>query len=164
MCIRDRYYESHKADYTIPEKVRASHILVETEQDAEEIIELLAEGADFEGLARERSLAVSYTHLTPPRLELYGEIFIDDAQQSISNRTFIPDMVGGLIGIDLPALPGNLRLGANIEYVAQMCIRDRYESPLNSFRSARALELSSSVCVMLISFRSPSWRWPSPLV
>jgi foldase protein PrsA len=50
------YYESHKADYTIPEKVRASHILVETEQDAEEIIELLAEGADFEGLARERSL------------------------------------------------------------------------------------------------------------
>jgi foldase protein PrsA len=50
------YYESHKADYTIPERVRASHILVETEQDAEEIIELLARGADFQSLARERSL------------------------------------------------------------------------------------------------------------
>lgn len=50
------YYESHKADYAIPEKVRASHILVETKQDAEEIVELLAAGADFQGLARDRSL------------------------------------------------------------------------------------------------------------
>jgi len=65
-----------------------------------------------------RAVAQPEVSTTPPRLELYGEIFIDDAQQSISNRAFIPDMVGGLIGIDLPALPGNLRLGANIEYVA----------------------------------------------
>lgn len=70
---------------------------------------------------------------TQPRLELYGEIFVDDAQQKISNRTFIPDMVGGLIGIDLPALPCDLRLGANIEYVAITNFVYSHKNPDNNY-------------------------------
>ncbi|MFY9135093.1 MAG: peptidylprolyl isomerase [Bacillota bacterium] len=49
------HYNSHIADYTIPEQVRASHILVGAEKEAEEILQLLESGADFGELAKERS-------------------------------------------------------------------------------------------------------------
>ncbi len=89
----------------------------------------LPPGFALDGDDHVRAVAQPEVSTASPRLELYGEIFIDDAQQSISNRTFIPDMVGGLIGIDLPALPGNLRLGANIEYVALTNLSTRIRTP-----------------------------------
>jgi foldase protein PrsA len=50
-----KYYEENKASYATPEQVRASHILVETKEEAEEIVALLKGGADFAELAKERS-------------------------------------------------------------------------------------------------------------
>ena len=50
------YFADHKADYAQPEQVKASHILVETEEEAIELHLQLSEGADFAELARERSI------------------------------------------------------------------------------------------------------------
>ena len=52
----ERYYESHKEEFTTPLLVRASHILVKTEPEAAAIKQELDQGADFEEIARHRSL------------------------------------------------------------------------------------------------------------
>jgi parvulin-like peptidyl-prolyl isomerase len=49
------YFEEHKADYSTEEQIEASHILVETEEEAQAILAELAGGADFAELARTRS-------------------------------------------------------------------------------------------------------------
>lgn len=50
-----QYYESHKSEFEEPEKIRASHILVDTEKEAKDILKQLKKGADFEALAKEKS-------------------------------------------------------------------------------------------------------------
>jgi parvulin-like peptidyl-prolyl isomerase len=53
------YYENNKGQFIVPEKVNASHILVNTTEEAEEILKLLEEGGDFAELARQRSMCTS---------------------------------------------------------------------------------------------------------
>jgi parvulin-like peptidyl-prolyl isomerase len=53
------YFIANKINYDVVERVRASHILVETEQEAEEILAELNDGADFAELAREHSTCPS---------------------------------------------------------------------------------------------------------
>jgi len=50
------FYESHKEEFMTPLLFRASHILVKTEAEANEIKGQLDAGADFEQLARAKSL------------------------------------------------------------------------------------------------------------
>jgi len=52
-------YAERYADQPPEEEVNAAHILVETREEAEEIVQLLADGADFAELARERSVGPS---------------------------------------------------------------------------------------------------------
>ena len=52
----DTYFTANRARYDTEEQVRASHILVKTEDEARRILEELSSGADFGMLARERSL------------------------------------------------------------------------------------------------------------
>lgn len=49
------FFEENKSDYDQPEMVKASHILVDSEEKAKEIQTKLAEGADFAELARDES-------------------------------------------------------------------------------------------------------------
>jgi len=49
-------YEAFVKDYKGEEEVRASHILVKTEQEAKDIIAQLEKGADFAKLAKEKSV------------------------------------------------------------------------------------------------------------
>jgi foldase protein PrsA len=49
------YYDQNKASFSTPEQVRASHILVETKEEADAILKQLKEGADFATLAKEKS-------------------------------------------------------------------------------------------------------------
>lgn len=51
----ETYYNENKASFATPEKVRASHILVATKEEAEEIKKELDNGADFATLAKEKS-------------------------------------------------------------------------------------------------------------
>lgn len=51
-------YEAQKASYAKP-SVKARHILVETEQQAQELIQQLKNGADFATLAKEKSIGPS---------------------------------------------------------------------------------------------------------
>lgn len=50
-----QYYELHKSEFEEPEKVKASHILVDTEKEAKNILKELKKGADFAILAKEKS-------------------------------------------------------------------------------------------------------------
>lgn len=50
------FYESHKDEFKSPPMWRASHILVSDEQEAKEILSELAKGANFEELAKARSM------------------------------------------------------------------------------------------------------------
>ena len=50
------YYEAHKEEFTTPVLVRASNILVKTEEAARQIRGELLAGGDFEDTARKRSL------------------------------------------------------------------------------------------------------------
>ena len=53
------YYEANKAQFATPEQIRASHILVETQEDADAIVKTLADGADFAQLAKDKSTGPS---------------------------------------------------------------------------------------------------------
>jgi foldase protein PrsA len=50
------YFNQNKESFGEPEQVRASHILVKTEQEAKDIKQQLAQGASFEQLAKEKSI------------------------------------------------------------------------------------------------------------
>lgn len=52
----EAYFEEYKDSFDKPETVRASHILVETREEAESLLAELEAGADFAALAAERSL------------------------------------------------------------------------------------------------------------
>ncbi len=51
-----KYYESHREEFTTPLLLRVSHILLESQEAAEAVKRQLEGGADFEQLAREKSL------------------------------------------------------------------------------------------------------------
>lgn len=50
------YYERHKAEMMTNQQVRASHILVKSEDEAKKILEQLKKGADFAKIAKEKSI------------------------------------------------------------------------------------------------------------
>ncbi|OMF97405.1 peptidylprolyl isomerase [Paenibacillus sp. FSL R7-0273] len=49
------YFDENKATFNQEEQVQASHILVETKEEADAIVKQLNEGADFAALAKEKS-------------------------------------------------------------------------------------------------------------
>ncbi|MCM8781488.1 MAG: peptidylprolyl isomerase, partial [Candidatus Omnitrophica bacterium] len=51
----EEYYKAHLDEFNIPERMKASHILVKTEAEAKAILAELSEGKSFEALAREKS-------------------------------------------------------------------------------------------------------------
>jgi len=54
-----RYYDEHSEDFMMPERWRAVHILVDTEEESRQIKAMLEEGASFEELAKSRSIDAS---------------------------------------------------------------------------------------------------------
>ncbi|MDA8083467.1 MAG: peptidylprolyl isomerase [Nitrospiraceae bacterium] len=50
------YYEKHKQDFSTTSQIRASHILVKTEAEANAVLERLKKGEKFEDLARKLSI------------------------------------------------------------------------------------------------------------
>lgn len=53
------FYNEHKEQFKKPESVRASHILVDSEDKANEVLKEISEGLDFEEAARKHSLCPS---------------------------------------------------------------------------------------------------------
>ena len=52
-----RYYQEHLQEFERPEQVRVRQIVLATEQEAQQVLEQVHAGADFAGLARQRSTA-----------------------------------------------------------------------------------------------------------
>jgi foldase protein PrsA len=50
-----KYFEENKDQFATPEKIQASHILVDTKEEADAILQELKGGADFAALAKEKS-------------------------------------------------------------------------------------------------------------
>ena len=50
------YYEKHKADITTNNQIKASHILVKSEDEAKKILEQVKKGGDFAKIAKEKSI------------------------------------------------------------------------------------------------------------
>lgn len=50
-----KYYETNKDKFKEPEKIKVSHILVDTEAEAKDVLAKLNGGADFAALAKEKS-------------------------------------------------------------------------------------------------------------
>ncbi|HTR45414.1 MAG TPA: peptidylprolyl isomerase [Thermodesulfovibrionales bacterium] len=50
------YYDAHKGEFAANSQIRASHILVKTEDEAKKIADQLKKGADFATLAKEKSI------------------------------------------------------------------------------------------------------------
>lgn len=50
------YYEAHKKDFTANNQVRASHILVKTEEEAKKLLDQIKKGVDFAKLAKANSI------------------------------------------------------------------------------------------------------------
>lgn len=51
-----KYYDEHKEDFKSPQLWRASHILVSSEKEAQDILDQVSKGASFEALAKEKSM------------------------------------------------------------------------------------------------------------
>ncbi len=51
----EEYFRENQDDFNIPEEIDVRHILVETEEEAEEVLALLRAGEDFAELAKEHS-------------------------------------------------------------------------------------------------------------
>lgn len=51
-----KYFEEHKDEYSTPAKVRARHILLQTEAEAKDVLAQLQSGADFAELAKKYSI------------------------------------------------------------------------------------------------------------
>jgi peptidyl-prolyl cis-trans isomerase C len=51
-----QHYEASKDEYTVEEQVTASHILVRTEQESQEVVADLKQGKDFAEVAKARSI------------------------------------------------------------------------------------------------------------
>lgn len=54
-----QHYDAHQGDFTEPEKVTASHILVKTEDEAKAVLAELKQGKDFAELAKQKSTGPS---------------------------------------------------------------------------------------------------------
>jgi len=50
------YYEKNKKEFVIPEKRKASHIIVSDENKAKELLKKIKEGADFSQIAKENNI------------------------------------------------------------------------------------------------------------
>lgn len=50
-----KYYDEHSEEFMLPERWRASHILVDTPEEANAIKQKLAQGASFEDIVKEKS-------------------------------------------------------------------------------------------------------------
>jgi peptidyl-prolyl cis-trans isomerase C len=46
------FFESHQSEFSAPHEIRASHILVKTEEEARQVLQRLAEGERFSGVAK----------------------------------------------------------------------------------------------------------------
>lgn len=55
------YYEKNKGQYLDPEKIKASHILLKTEEEAQAVLKELKAGKEFDQLAKEKSICPSKT-------------------------------------------------------------------------------------------------------
>ncbi|KOP67562.1 peptidylprolyl isomerase [Bacillus sp. FJAT-18019] len=70
-------YDQNKDSFATPEQVRASHILVETKEEAEKIEKQLKEGADFAAIAKEKNQDA--TKDTGGDLDFFGRGEMDPA-------------------------------------------------------------------------------------
>jgi peptidyl-prolyl cis-trans isomerase C len=74
------YFKSHQSEFKPPEEIKARHILVQTEAEANKILEKIKAGEDFEQLARKHSI--------DPAREFGGKLELPDGREWLPKGTF----------------------------------------------------------------------------
>lgn len=69
----------------------------------------------------------------PVEADVYGQLFIDDAQGHKDNRDWVPDFIGGLVGVYVPELPFAAKCGVGLEYVAITNYVYSHKNTVNNF-------------------------------
>ena len=74
------YFKSHQGEFKPPEEIKARHILVQTEAEANKIMDKIKSGEDFEQLARKYSI--------DPAREFGGKLELPDGREWLPKGTF----------------------------------------------------------------------------
>ncbi len=74
------YFEEHKAEFTPPEEIKARHILVKTEAQANKILDEIKAGKDFAELAKKNSI--------DPAAAQGGRLGLPDGREWLPRGTF----------------------------------------------------------------------------
>ena len=135
------YYEKHKDEYLHPEKVRASHILVKTRSEAEDILKKLKEGSSFSRLARQQSLDV----VTAPNggdIDYFerGEM-VPEFEKAVSNLKNIGDITGIIrtqFGYHVAKLTGRKKMEAKTleeasDEIRKMLQKDKFDKVVDDY-------------------------------
>jgi peptidyl-prolyl cis-trans isomerase C len=87
-----RYYQEHDEEFERPEQVRVRQIVVDTEQEARQVLDLLQTRSDFSALAREKS--------TAPEAERGGDLgYFAMGEMPLEFNVVFGLPVGGISGI-----------------------------------------------------------------
>ena len=101
----EQYYEENKESFNQAEQIRARHILVETEEEAKELIKQLNAGADFGQIALEKST-------DPSAKENQGDLGYFDR-----NAQFVPEFKEAVFQLkvgEMTAKPVKTQFGYHI--------------------------------------------------
>jgi peptidyl-prolyl cis-trans isomerase C len=81
-----KYYDAHSEDFEHPQEIQASHILLNTPEDAEKVLDRLKKGESFEALARTVSM-------DPPTAARGGKL------TPFVKGTLLPDFENAIAGL-----------------------------------------------------------------
>jgi len=135
------YYEKNKDEYLHPEKVRASHILVKTRGEAEDILKKLNEGSNFASLAKQYSMDV----VTAPNggdIDYFerGEM-VPEFEKAVFNLKNTGDITGVIrtqFGYHIAKLTGRKRMEAKTleeasDEIRKMLQKDKFDKVVDDY-------------------------------
>ena len=122
------YYEANQDKFKIPERLRASHILVLTEDEATQLLKSLAEGGDFDELAKANSIDVTK--------ERAGDIGY------FSKGQLVPEFEKTCFALELGAISDIVKTRFGYHIIKLTEREDERIKPFNEVRVAIEKELS----------------------
>ena len=117
-----QYYQFHKEEFMTPLLMRASHILVKTEEEAREIKAELDNGKNFEDLARQRSIDASAAQ--------GGDLGI------FQKGRFVPEFEQQILGMKKGEIRGPVKTQFGYHILR---LSERVESRLRDFQAVKNL-------------------------
>ncbi|MFH1406761.1 MAG: peptidylprolyl isomerase [Candidatus Omnitrophota bacterium] len=114
------YYEENKSSFDMPERYRASHIMVDTQKEAQDILTSLKQGANFEELAKEKS--------TDPTKDRGGDIGY------FAKGQLLPEFENTAMSLNVGEISGVVKSPIGYHIIK---LTDKQDARIASFEEAR---------------------------